>query len=113
MPEILSHSKGYYLFQFEDEEDCTAVMNMSWFFNSKPLVLRVWSSNFDIDESSLDMIPTRIQLPDVGLEYWSLKTLDKPASKVGRPICTDRLTATKGRISYPRILVDVSTKVAD
>lgn len=76
---------------------------------SAPLVLRDWCPDFKLEEDFLTRILTWVQFPRLGLEYWGQKALGKVAGNVGIPICTDQLTATKGRISYARVLVEVHT----
>lgn len=49
-------------------------------------------------------------MPGLDLEFWSSKVLSELASKVGKPNCTDHQTVVKGRISFPRVLIVVSTK---
>lgn len=39
--------------------------------------------------------------------FWGQRALGKITGKVAIPICTDHLTATKRRISYGRVLVDI------
>ncbi|GAB2235141.1 hypothetical protein Droror1_Dr00027634 [Drosera rotundifolia] len=44
------------------------------------------------------------------LQFWGKKALEKIVSRVSSPVCTNNQTAIKGRISYPRVLVEVNTK---
>jgi hypothetical protein len=53
------------------------------------------------------MIPVWVKLRSLPLELWNQRALGKIFSKVGKPICTDQLTASRGRISYARVLVEV------
>lgn len=52
-------------------------------------------------------VTVRIHLPRLDLQFWGEKTLDKLASKIGNPIRTDKMKATKGRVSYAHILIDI------
>lgn len=53
------------------------------------------------------MIPVWVKLRSLPLELWNQRALGKILSKVGKPICTDQLTASRGRIPYARVLVEV------
>lgn len=52
--------------------------------------------------------PIWIQLPGLCLNLWNDRCLSKIASMVGRPISTDKLNATKDRLSYARVLMEVT-----
>jgi hypothetical protein len=43
----------------------------------------------------------------VPLEYWTPNGLSYVASAVGRPLDTDALTATKNKISFARVCVEI------
>ncbi|GAB2275118.1 hypothetical protein Dimus_039109 [Dionaea muscipula] len=108
-PRIILHEGGYFIFRFESGEDKLRVLGSSWFFKSKPLVLREWSPEFSMAEVSLNRIPTWVQFRGLGLQFWGAGSLDRIAARVGKPMRTDLMTANKDRVSYPRVLVDVDT----
>ncbi|KAL9276039.1 hypothetical protein AKJ16_DCAP10616 [Drosera capensis] len=109
-PEVLLHERGYFIFRFSDMDDLKWVRSNSWFLSSKPLILKEWSSCFAFDEDAMNLVPMWIQLPGLDLQYWGKRSLEKIASRVGKPVCTDQQTAVKGRISFPRILAEVNMK---
>ncbi|XP_020258926.1 uncharacterized protein LOC109835357 [Asparagus officinalis] len=45
--------------------------------------------------------------PGLRLNLWSSKAISKIASHVGKPVATDKLTASKQRLAYARVLVEV------
>ncbi|XP_020243178.1 uncharacterized protein LOC109821400 [Asparagus officinalis] len=49
-----------------------------------------------------------IQLPGLRLNLWNAKCISKIASLIGKPIATDKLTASRQRLEYARVLVEVS-----
>lgn len=108
IPELHLHAKGYFLFRFADDLDKEYVRSRTWFLNSKSLIFRDWQPHLSFDEATVERVPTWIQLPELDLEFWGKRTLEKIAGRLGRPICTDHQTAVKGRVSYPRILVDAN-----
>ncbi|XP_020254007.1 uncharacterized protein LOC109831080 [Asparagus officinalis] len=48
-----------------------------------------------------------IQLPNLKLNLWSTTGISKISSLIGCPITTDMLTATRQRLSYARVLIEV------
>ena len=52
-------------------------------------------------------VPVWIQLPDLPLDCWNARALSKIVSRVGKPITTDKLTLTKDRLSFARVMVEV------
>lgn len=64
---------------------------------------------FDFGDEEISSIPVWRNLPGLPLECWNATALGKITSKVGKPISTDKLTYTKERLSYARVLVEVDT----
>ncbi|GAB2283531.1 hypothetical protein Dimus_039608 [Dionaea muscipula] len=107
-PQIMPHEKGVFIFRFEREEDKRAILKTrSRFFHSKLLILRPWNPDLDINKVCIDQFPTWVRFPDLKLHFWGDKVLNKLASKIGVPICIDRLTAEKKILSFARVLVDL------
>lgn len=74
---------------------------------NRPLVLKKWHPNFDLLKEDLRSVPLWVKLHGVPLEYWTPVGLSHIASAVGKPLHTDKLTASKKRISFARICVEV------
>lgn len=72
-----------------------------------PLVLKKWHQNFSLLKEDLRSVPLWVKLHGVPLEYWTPVGLSHIASAVGKPLHTDKLTASKKRISFARICVEV------
>lgn len=62
-----------------------------------------------IDEECFKRIPTWITLPSLPFVFWNAKALSKIASFVGKPLVSDGYTKDVKRISYARLLVEVSS----
>lgn len=102
------HTSGWLVFHFENQQDRDLVLNGGpYFVFGCPLLLKVMPQCFEFDDEDISILPVWINLPSLPLELWNAKALSKIVSKVGRPISTDRLTQTKERISYARVLVEV------
>uniref|UniRef100_A0A5B7BSW9 DUF4283 domain-containing protein n=1 Tax=Davidia involucrata TaxID=16924 RepID=A0A5B7BSW9_DAVIN len=99
---------GVFEFDFEREESKIQVMEMGpWSFDNKPLVLRPWSYDLDIEKEEIDSVPVWIRLPGLKLHMWSTKALSRIARKLGLPLFSDKLTANLSRLAYARICVEI------
>ncbi|XP_019252654.1 PREDICTED: uncharacterized protein LOC109231445 [Nicotiana attenuata] len=107
-PTVLLHDDGYFIFKFEYLEDKNLIMqNGPYTFNSRPMVLKDWDPNFQMKDESMRIVPIWINLPGLPIQCWAEENLGRIASLLGKPICTDRLTAECERVSYARVLVDM------
>jgi hypothetical protein len=62
---------------------------------------------FDFSCSEMTQVPVWVKFPNLPLKCWTLRCLSKLASVLGNPIQCDKLTSTKERLSYARVLVEV------
>ncbi|OIT21754.1 hypothetical protein A4A49_33236 [Nicotiana attenuata] len=89
-------------------EDKNLIMQYGpYTFNSRPMVLKDWDPNFQMQNESIRIVPIWINLPGLPIQCWAEENLGRIASLLGKPICTDRLTAECERVSYARILVEM------
>lgn len=107
-PHIYLHDDGYFIFRFLDDEDKLKVLEYGpYTFNNRPMILKQWEPDFDISKETNRIVPTWVILPGLPIQYWTTENLGRITSYLGKPICTDKLTAQGDRISYARILVDI------
>ena len=78
-----------------------------WFFGSRPLVLKPWSIDSEVEKIQDCSYPLWVQFPNLKLNLWSATGISKISSLIGCPITTDMLTATRQRLSYARVLLEV------
>lgn len=71
-------------------------------------MLKVWKSGMPISWEVFETVPVSVCLPDLDPLYYTRRMLGKLGSAIGKPICPDNITATSERMSYARILVEVS-----
>ncbi|XP_019259330.1 PREDICTED: uncharacterized protein LOC109237473 [Nicotiana attenuata] len=83
------------------------MQNGPYTFNSRPMVLKDWDPNFQMKDESMRIVPIWINLPGLPIQCWAEENLGRIASLLGKPICTDRLTAECERVAYARVLVDM------
>ena len=102
------HRSGWIVFKFQSEEDRLKVLNGGpYFAYGRNLMLKIMPRCFRFGNEDLATVPVWIQLPDLPLDCWNARALSKIVSKVGKPITTDKMTRTKERISFARVLVEV------
>ncbi|GKD92404.1 zinc knuckle CX2CX4HX4C containing protein [Tanacetum coccineum] len=71
--------------------------------------------NLNLDNTKLDKIPLWVKLCNVPLEAWTMKGISALASRLGKPLVMDSITANKckqgiGMVRYARVLIEVSAK---
>ncbi|KAL3834063.1 hypothetical protein ACJIZ3_008799 [Penstemon smallii] len=78
-----------------------------YFIHGRPLLLKIMSRCFEFGNNGFSSVPVWINIPDLPLECWNAKSLSKIVLKVGKPIATDKLTLTKERLSYARVMIQL------
>ncbi|GJU59230.1 RNA-directed DNA polymerase, eukaryota, reverse transcriptase zinc-binding domain protein [Tanacetum coccineum] len=103
-------------FKFKSEEEMNNVLDQSpGLVNGKPLIVQKWDSEITIVKEAPCKIPLWIRIFNVLLEAWSVKEISTIASRLGRPIKMDKMTADmcmegSGRLGYVRVLVEVDAR---
>ncbi|KAL2511224.1 Uncharacterized protein Adt_16824 [Abeliophyllum distichum] len=106
------HESGWLIFKFRNEEDRMSVLNGGpYFVFGRPLMLKIMPHCFGFDDNEISNMPVWITLPGLPLACWNPTALGKIASMVGKPITTDKLTVSKERLSYARVLVEVDASL--
>lgn len=106
--QYFAHASGWLVFKFPDCESREEVLQHGPFsVYGRPLMLKVMKLDFDFDEKPRLSVPVWVSLPNLPLNCWNARALGKIVYFLGKPITTDRLIATKERISYARVLVKV------
>jgi len=102
------HRSGWLVFKFQSDEDRFKVLNGGpYFVYGSNLMLKIMPSCFRFEGEAVTSVPIWIQLPGLPLDCWNGRALSKIVSRVGKPISTDKMTLTKERISFARVLVEV------
>ncbi|XP_052190577.1 uncharacterized protein LOC127800160 [Diospyros lotus] len=102
------HSSGWLVFKFTNDADRERVLQGGpYFVYGRPLMLKILPNCFEFDADSFCSVPVWITLPGLPIQCWHPVALGKIVSKVGKPITTDKMTATLERVSFARVLVEV------
>ncbi|KAK9665887.1 hypothetical protein RND81_14G143200 [Saponaria officinalis] len=107
-PQILFHSKGWFFFKFASKADMEVILKGGpWNFKTRQLILKPWTTSFSFVKERVSTVPVWVLLPNLDVQFWSAKALSKIASRVGKPLYTDKCTECKAKISFARVLVEV------
>ena len=103
------HESGWLVYRFQSEEDKNAVLkNGPVLVYGRPLILKSMPKFFNFSRSEMSSVPVWVKFPNLPLECWTSRCLSKISSLLGKPIQSDRLTASRERISYARVLVEIN-----
>ncbi|XP_062103589.1 uncharacterized protein LOC133814674 [Humulus lupulus] len=98
---------GHTLVKFRDETTRDLVLEAGVVhFDRKPVLLRPWSTDLDTLRV-VNSVPVWMRLPNLGLQYWGLKSLSALVSTIGKPMMMDKVTKEKSMVKFARVLVDV------
>ena len=70
-------------------------------------MLKIMPRCFRFGGEEMASVPVWVQLSDLPIDCWNGRALSKIASRIGKPITTDKMTCTKERLSYARVMVEV------
>lgn len=102
------HSSGWLLFKFNSSVDRDFVLSQGpYYIYGRPLLLKIMPDVFNFNDSAISSVPIWLQLPNLPLEFWNVRALSKIASKLGVPKQADKLTISRDRVSFARVLVEV------
>jgi len=102
------HRSGWFVFRFQSDDDRRKVLEGGpYFAYGSNLILKSLPRCFRFEGEDVSSVPIWIKLPGLPLDCWNARALGKIVSKVGKPISTDKLTLSKERISFARVLVEV------
>ncbi|KAL5190422.1 putative ribonuclease H protein [Glycine soja] len=108
LPEMYYHDDGYFILRFNSHDDMDVVlMKGPYTIRNVPLLLKEWKPDFNLQRDMLRTLPLWVKLPKLPLHLWGVKSLNKIGSAIGVPLVTDECIASKIRVSYAHILVEV------
>ncbi|XP_020683919.1 proline-rich receptor-like protein kinase PERK9 [Dendrobium catenatum] len=81
----------------------------AWFIFSKPFIFKKWTSHFSPERDEYSNVPIWFKIHDLQLCCWTPVGISKIATKIGIPLAVDALTASKSRLTYARVYVQVDS----
>ncbi|RAL53724.1 hypothetical protein DM860_015452 [Cuscuta australis] len=100
--------EGQFVVHFEKEEDRDEIARRKYYFlDNKPMLVQRWKPGCKLNLDELTDIPIWVRFPDLDPKYWSLSGLSKLGSIIGKPVKRDKATATKSKLDFARIQIEV------
>ncbi|KAL0929167.1 hypothetical protein M5K25_001111 [Dendrobium thyrsiflorum] len=84
----------------------------AWFIFGKPFIFQRWSSHFSPKREEFTSVPIWVKIHDLPLCCWTPVGISKIATKIGQPLAVDALTASKSRLTYARVCVQVDSSAS-
>lgn len=104
----VSFNGDFYFFKFTNNEDRDAAMEAGPFkMAEKLMIVKSWTEDLKSMKRGISNIPVWIQLFNIPACMWSREGISLIASVVGKPIKFDRATATRTRLTYAAVCVEV------
>uniref|UniRef100_A0A803PCI4 DUF4283 domain-containing protein n=1 Tax=Cannabis sativa TaxID=3483 RepID=A0A803PCI4_CANSA len=102
-------SYGIFFIRFYEVADRDSVLNGGHiFFNKRPVIMKAWDPNVDFKKEDVSRVLVWITMDDLELKYWGENSLFKIIGQVGAPIMVDAVIKERDKLSYPRVLIEVS-----
>ena len=109
--DILATDSGHFFFKFNSDAECEVILEGGpWYIAGKPIILRKWQPGLKFDKEAVKTIPVWCIFSYLPLELWTAEGFSRVASAIGRPIQVDRMTATRRRITYARICIEINAE---
>jgi len=108
-PESIKQIGSCFFFEFKDETTKLKILEGGpYFFSKRYLVLTEWKRMLVPATAHPSSIPAWVKLHKLPLECWTASGFSRIASTIGRPIHVDQATATKKRLDYARVCIEIS-----
>ncbi|KAL0927271.1 hypothetical protein M5K25_001434 [Dendrobium thyrsiflorum] len=107
---LISLNEGFFLFNFSTKEDFDMIWNKgAWFILGKPFVFQKWNPHFTPKREEFTSVPIWFKIMDLPLCCWTPTGISMIATKIGTPLSVDSLTASKSRLTFARVCVQVDS----
>ncbi|XP_019263541.1 PREDICTED: uncharacterized protein LOC109241271 [Nicotiana attenuata] len=107
-PKVYFHNDGYFVVRFNSISDRDEILYSGpHMLNNNPIIMRVWSTDFDFNKEVLQIISVWVRYPNLPLNCWGVKSLSRISSGLGIPFYADACTTQLDRISYARVLIEM------
>lgn len=103
---VIMVKKGIYLVRFLTMDMRDKVLLGHHFFDSKPVIVKPWSVEMDIEKEEVKSVPIWVQM-QLNFKYWGEKSLFKIVHQFGKPIKRDAATVNRDKLQFARVLVDM------
>ncbi|XP_074312967.1 uncharacterized protein LOC141648312 [Silene latifolia] len=98
---------GVFWARFQTAEMQQAVLGSGYFlFDNKPLIIRPWQPDIDLEKEEIKSVPAWIRLKGLPLKFWG-QSLPKLANLVGKYVKSDAATESKTRLGFAGLMVEL------
>lgn len=102
------HESGWITFTFESNEDRQIVLKGGpYMLFGRYIFLKEMPRCFLFRVEDMLSLPMWVQIHGLPVDCWTNMALSRIASVVGKPIHTDQLTQSKGKVNFARVLIEV------
>ncbi|KAL9368455.1 hypothetical protein Peur_039654 [Populus x canadensis] len=106
------HDSSWLIFAFSSELEMLDILGGGpYFVFGRPFILKVMPKFFDFTATDMMHMPIWVRFPNLPLKCWSLISLSKIASMIGKPVHYDAPIASMSWLSDARILIEVDLLV--
>ena len=100
---------GWMIFSFNNEHDRDKVlMDGPYFLFGKPLLLKLIPDKFSLIRKDVATVPLWTRIFGIPNDFWTHDILGRVASKLGKPLYVDKVTESRKRGAYARVLIEVN-----
>lgn len=79
-----------------------------WLFNGRLIILKPWSEHIGLERDLFSSVPVSVHFPALHLKLWSKRVRSKATSIIGKPLYTDKATASGGRLVFARCFIEIT-----
>lgn len=101
---IIDIENGFYMVQFDDNEDRNKVIKGSpWMIFDHILSVRLWTPQFIADRATIDRTMVWVRVPSLSMLFYDESLLLALASAIGTPVKVDLHTLQIARDRFARV----------
>lgn len=102
---LVDLSNGYYIAKFVDKLDYDrALLGGPWVIGDHYLHVRLWTPNF---EARIDVLPIWVRFPDLPIEYYEKRWLERAGNRIGNTLWVDEMTLLASRGKFAKVCVEI------
>ncbi|KAL2938700.1 FERM domain-containing protein 5 [Bienertia sinuspersici] len=104
---IITIDRGTFLIRFNTMEQRDKILTMGRvFFDYKPVVLKPWHVDMELNKEDIQRIPIWVKL-NLHFKYWGQTCMERIINSVGTLIKVDSMTANREKLQYARCMIEV------
>ena len=111
LEDVILQANGVYFFRFADAEHLDNIMSQGqWHFARCPVILRRWHDGISLIPEEPKKMPVWIKLFGIPNTMAHVQGISFIASRFGRPLLTDAISAKQKRLDFARVCVELDAE---